>query len=251
MLPIRLLALLAVALCVGSATAAPITVTNGESFLLAYGEGSNTYQFKSTYGPLGTFTPGTFNLAADSSSVNFFGDGGSASAAFSHTSSGTGLSITGSTAASSLAGGKYVGQGAPDSDGVVSTDFTFGYYLEFTLAALTSLKLQVDGTTTDSGNGAYADFGAIVFDSGNNPLYKLGGTTSGSSSLTFTLGPGTYYFFTQSQSSVNGNGAASAGASFTATLEVVAETPEPLSVVAFGGLLAAGGLAAWRRKTVG
>lgn len=249
---LRSLALLAAAVCVGSAAAAPITVTNGESFLLAYGEGNSTYQFKSTYGPLGSFTPGPFNLAGDSSSVTFFGDGGVASAAFSHTSSGTGISITGNTAASSLAGGQYVGQSAADDTGVVSTDFTFGYYLEFTLAALTSLKLQVDGTTTGSGDGAYADFGAVVFDSENNPLFKLGSVNGGGTfSDQFTLGPGTYYLFTQSQSSVNGEGAASASASFTATLEVAAETPEPLSVVAFGGLLAAGGLAAARRRKAG
>jgi hypothetical protein len=250
MLTARPIALLAALLAAGGAAAAPITVTNGESFLLTYGvnDGSN-FEFKSTYpGDWGGQTPGAFTLAGDSSVVNFFGDGGTASAAASHTASLTGISITGSTAAGSTAGGQYVGQIAADDTGVVSTDFSFGYYLEFTLDAATALLLTVDGKTGAEGDGAYADFGAIVFDSAFNQLYALGGTSSGSFSELFTLGPGTYFLFAQSQSSVNGQGAASASASFTVSLAAVEPVPEPISLVAFGGLLAGGGLAVRRAR---
>jgi hypothetical protein len=245
---LRPLALVALLLGASSAVAAPINVVNGESFLLAYGDGgSPVYQFKSTYGDLGPFTPGSFNLGAESSNVQFTGMGGSASATGASASSGTGISITGTTAASSVAGGQYVGQIAADDTGVVSNLFNFGYYLEFTLDSLTNLLLTVDGKTALNGDGAYADFGGILFDENGNQLYTLGSVGgSGTFSEQFSLGAGTYFLFAQSQSSVNGQGAANAGASFSVSLAAVAAVPEPLSVVAFGGLLAFGGLAVRR-----
>lgn len=244
----RPIALLTALFALGTAAAAPITVTNGESFMFAYGQndGSN-YSFKSTYGPLGAYTPGAFNLASESSSANLFGDGGVVFTSGSSTSSGTGITINGSTYAESFDGGFYVSQIASDDAGLIDSLFDFGYYLEFTLDDLTTLLLTVDGMTSMSGDGAYADFGGILFDQDGNQLYALGSVGgSGSFSEQFNLGAGTYFLFAQSQSSVDGQGAASAGASFTVSLAVVEPVPEPLSVIAFGGLLAFGGLAVRR-----
>lgn len=244
----RPLALVALLLGVGSATAAPITVTNGESFMFAAGEGNANYVFKSTYGDLGPYTPGSFNLAGDSSGVNFFGDGGVASAAGAHTSSNTGITITGSTAASSgQNGGFYVGQIASDDAGIVDTAFTFGYYLEFTLDAVTNLLLTLDGTASLNGEGE-ANFGGILFDENFNQVLTIGDGGSGSFSEQFTLGAGTYFLFAQTQSYVTGSGPASASTEFTLSLQVVEPIPEPISLVAFGGLLAFGGLAARRMR---
>lgn len=244
----RPIALLATLLAVSTAAAAPITVTNGESFMFAAGvNDGSVYSFKSTYGPLGSYTPGSFNLASESSSVNFFGDAGFASAAGSSTSSNTNITITGSTSASSFTGGTYYGQIASDSAGIIDNIFTFGYYLEFTLDAATALLLKVNGTTSLDGDGAYADFGGILFDQGGNQLYSLGSVGgSGSFSELFTLGAGTYFLFAQSQSSATAG--ASAGSSFTVSLSVAEQVPEPISVAAFGGLLAAGGLAVRRMR---
>lgn len=246
-----LFSLLGLVLSVGAVVAGPITPTGGESFLLAYGVGDGArFEFRSTYGPWGGQTPLPFNVPGGSSTVIFNGDGGSASADFSHTASNTAVSITGSTAASSVAGGTYVGQAAGDDTGVVSTDFDFGYYVEFDLDDSSIVRVDVDGTT-NPGESGYADFGAILFGGpGDNPtrLFSFGGTSGGSISQLLTLGPGTYFLFVQSQSAVYGNSADSASASFTASVNFVSPIPEPVSLAVFGGLLAAGGVAVARRR---
>lgn len=242
---------------VGTTTANPIVSTNGESFLLAYGTGANpAYQFNSTYGPLGSFTPGPFNLAGGSSAVATGSATGSASAAFSHATSNTLVSITGSTAASSTSvGGHFVGQSAADSTGVISDLFQLGYYIEFTLTADSRVRFAVDGTTSLTGSGEYADFGGRLLDGSGNQLYAVGQVasngvlTGGPGSLDLTLLAGNYVLFVQSQSEVIGVGESSA--TVQASVQFLTPIPEPLSVGVFAGLLVVGGVVLRRRNARG
>jgi hypothetical protein len=236
----------------GVASANPIVPTNGESFLLAYGTGvSPQFQFNSSYGNLGPFAPGPFNPAGGSSAVAVGSGNNAASAAFSHAASNSLVSITGSTAARST-GGQFVGQSSADSTGVISPLFQFGYYVEFTLTEASRVRFAVDGTTSPTGAGEYADFGGRLLDASGNQLFAFGqvalnGTvTGGPGVLLLDLQPGTYFLFGQSQSEVIGSGASSAN--FTTSLQILSPIPEPLSVVAFGTLLAVGGVVLARRR---
>lgn len=257
MRPVHTLTVALSLFAVTAATASPIVPTNGESFLLAYGTAASpAYQFNSTYGPLGPFTPGPFNLAGGSSAVSAASALGLSSAAFSHATSNTLVSITGGTAASGTAAGShFVGQSSADSTGVISPLFQLGYYIEFALTADSRVRFQVGGTTSPTGPGEYADFGGRLLDGSGNQLYAFGQVSSngvltgGPGSLDLNLPAGTYVLFVQSQSEVTGVGNSSA--TVQASVELLTPVPEPLSAVAFGGLLAAGGVVALRRKIRG
>lgn len=235
-------------LAVSAATAAPIIPTGGDSFLLAYGDGGPpVFEFRSTFGPLGGQNPLPFNVPAGSSSVAFASGSLTSSASFAHTASSAGITIAGSTFADAPNAGNVVAQGSPDSDGIISTEFGFGYSVQFTQTADGFVRIDVAGVTDALGAGGFADFGVLLLDPAANELYQFGGPNGGTDSALVFLPAGVYYFYAQSQSAALGDGPSSASAAFSASLTAIEAIPEPISLAVFGGLIVGGGLVARKR----
>ena len=268
----RLMALLALLVGAGAATASPITPPLfGESFLLAYTNSSSpggaVYELRSDMNYGSVTSSGVMDFPVGSSSVLHADPNGrfSAFAGVGHTVTNNSVTITGATSAFSANTIPFVGaQAAGDSQNAVGGPTFFGYYIQFELDQTSDVEFSLKGEAGTSGNGEllYADFGAYLLDSSADFLNPLGvfgviiengqesddSLGTGSLSL-FGLDPGTYYLFVQSQSSItNGSGLASADFEASVVVTPSAEIPEPISLVVFGGLLAAGGAAVVRRR---